>query len=325
MYKIISMVLLLFLLNGCCRYFCTTEDQEVSKKCCPVRSVLAKNYNVDVRASILGNGGGVKYISKGPEVTSEHAVRIIEEDSICRAWVAGAIDAKDYAEYLLKSSAASLITTASSGDTETMNLALAQFKDTIGKMQLPVGESIDSYVKDISILAQKYALMQPSEVTKDLNAAYKVFEPAKVTTNIHNESYYVALASKIDYIDKKIDEIKVDDMQTDNNYMILNTRIELIEKKLNEMQTESIQHNKYSVELKEGYEKSNNKLDESIKSRLDIFAEKLKSIESYMVNAYSGRSRPLFRFDGDRHSDLMATSIPAGSRPLFRSNPTGCL
>jgi hypothetical protein len=41
--------------------------------------------------------------------------------------------------------------------------------------------------------------------------------------------------------------------------------------------------------------------------------------------AYSGRSRPRFRRDADRHSGLMATGIPAGSRPLFRSNPTGCL
>jgi hypothetical protein len=29
--------------------------------------------------------------------------------------------------------------------------------------------------------------------------------------------------------------------------------------------------------------------------------------------------------EADRHSDLMAIGIPAGSRPLFRSNPTGCL
>jgi hypothetical protein len=49
------------------------------------------------------------------------------------------------------------------------------------------------------------------------------------------------------------------------------------------------------------------------------------SIVILALVAYSGPSRPLFRRDADRRSDLMATGIPVGSRPLFRSNPTGCL
>ena len=45
----------------------------------------------------------------------------------------------------------------------------------------------------------------------------------------------------------------------------------------------------------------------------------------YSIIGYSGRSRPGFRRDADRQSDLMATSNPVGSRPLFRCKPTGCL
>jgi hypothetical protein len=39
--------------------------------------------------------------------------------------------------------------------------------------------------------------------------------------------------------------------------------------------------------------------------------------------AYSGRFRPAFRFDCDRDSGMIATGIPAGIRPQFRSIPTG--
>jgi hypothetical protein len=40
-------------------------------------------------------------------------------------------------------------------------------------------------------------------------------------------------------------------------------------------------------------------------------------------DAYSGRFRPAFRFDCDRDSGMIATGIPAGIRPQFRSIPTG--
>lgn len=43
------------------------------------------------------------------------------------------------------------------------------------------------------------------------------------------------------------------------------------------------------------------------------------------LSGYSGPCRPRFRRDADRQSDLMATGIPVGSRPLFRCKPTGCL
>jgi len=39
--------------------------------------------------------------------------------------------------------------------------------------------------------------------------------------------------------------------------------------------------------------------------------------------AYSGRLRPAFRSDCDRYSGVIATGIPVGLRPPFRSIPTG--
>ncbi len=39
--------------------------------------------------------------------------------------------------------------------------------------------------------------------------------------------------------------------------------------------------------------------------------------------AYSGRLRPAFRSDCDRYSGVIATGIPVGLRPPFRSIATG--
>ena len=57
-------------------------------------------------------------------------------------------------------------------------------------------------------------------------------------------------------------------------------------------------------------------------SRTSVVCDGLADV---VLTAYSGRCRPRFRCDADRHSGTMPTGTPLARRPAFRSMPTAYL
>lgn len=198
-YMLIAVILLL---NGCGGgLFYMTENPEVAKKCSPIQSIVAKNYDVDARAVVAG----FTFRRSGTELPPEVITRLVDLDAVCRSWVAGAVNSKEWAEYLRKNTAASYVKTAGAGTSEALSKALEPLRAAIEGMQLPPQyATTQDFLDSVRTLAEEYAKSKPEDVTKALDQAYTALGDKIRAGNAATDTY---LAAQMGSLNKRIDDL----------------------------------------------------------------------------------------------------------------------
>ena len=202
---------LLATLAGCQKHYGDYEDPEIAKKCSSVRQLLSKNYHDSNIFDFALISGGHKTEISGAELSNDQAMRIVEQDYICRAWVAGAVTSDQWDRYLLQSAATSMTGFADGDDNnskESMTLynSLEQFKLILIKQGKTQEEAIQ-LVNQVQKLAQDKALKSPQQRMNELHNTYlSLTEKIENSTELENNRW-VDLNRDVAMIRIRIDQI----------------------------------------------------------------------------------------------------------------------
>jgi outer membrane protein OmpA-like peptidoglycan-associated protein len=108
------------------------EDGDVAARCTPVRALLSKNVRSGANVAFpwLFNVGGL-YERSGAVLDAAEAARTVRLDEACRAWVGGAITAKEYGRVVLDNTSATIVQTTSPDDREDVTHKVMEYLDDL--------------------------------------------------------------------------------------------------------------------------------------------------------------------------------------------------
>lgn len=201
----LAVIFLAMLSAGCRSMFYEPEDPAVAKKCTPVRSLLAKNYQIGGKANALVVGVGGSFVRRGPELTAEQSTRIVEFDRVCRAWVAGAVSSKEWADYLRKSVAASISEAEKNGDKVEASETLEKIKQYLEQSPADKAAFIDSVSQEVGRLRAS----SKEEITQELKRVYLELHPKVRSDDARADTMHADTVARVDSVADQVSDLSV--------------------------------------------------------------------------------------------------------------------